>query len=260
MSAGEASGSLPRVPLVALVTGATSGIGEATARRLARAGFTVVVAGRREDRLATLAASITDAGGVAVPVRADLAQDMGRERLLTLIRENFGRLDLLVNAAGIMLSGPTLNTPSVDWDRMIDINLTGLVQLTKSALPLLTETARKSERGVVDLVNISSLSGRYATAENAAYAATKFGVVGFTEAIRREFSPHNVRVSVIEPGLTRTEIFEHQRAEGRDFFDRLTAGIELLLPDDLAEIIEFVVTRPRRVGLNEVVIRSIEQV
>jgi NADP-dependent 3-hydroxy acid dehydrogenase YdfG len=243
----------------ALVTGASSGIGQATARLLAANGAHVAVIGRRRDRLETLAAEITGAGGSAEVAAADLADPGAAANLVDDIATRRGRLDVVVNAAGIMFSGPSIDAPADDWQAMIDINLTGLVHLTKAALPHLVASAETSSRGVVDLINVSSLSGRVATAENAVYAATKFGVVGFTDAIRREFTKKNVRVSVIEPALVQTEIFGHQREAGQRYFEQIREGIEILRPEDIAEIIEFVVTRPRRVGLNEIVARSIEQ-
>lgn len=250
----------PRLPdTIALVTGATSGIGRATARLLAQDGALVVAVGRRQERLEELVAEIVGEGGTAEYVVVDLADPAQTDALTSGIVERHGRLDIVVNAAGVMMSGPTLETPAADWQKMIDVNLSGLVYLTKSALPHLVESATTSGRGVVDLVNVSSLSGRVATAENAVYAATKFAVTGFTEGIRREFTKKNVRVSVIEPGLVQTEIFGHQRESGRKFFESLREGIEILEPEDVAETIQFVVTRSRRLGLNEIVLRSIEQ-
>ncbi|MCU1529711.1 MAG: short-chain dehydrogenase/reductase [Frondihabitans sp.] len=244
---------------IALVTGASSGIGRATARILGGDGAHVVAVGRRLDRLEELVAEVTAAGGSAEAAVADLASPGASAALVDGIAERHGRLDLVVNAAGVMLSGPSIDSPADDWQAMIDINLTGLVHLTKAALPHLVASAATSGRGVVDLVNVSSLSGRIATAENAVYAATKFGVVGFTDAIRREFTRKNVRVSVIEPALVQTEIFGHQREAGQRYFEQIREGIEILLPEDVAEVIEFVVTRPRRVGVNEIVVKSIEQ-
>ncbi|WP_432561733.1 SDR family oxidoreductase [Kineococcus sp. SYSU DK003] len=256
MSARTLSGS------VALVTGATSGMGWATAEVLAAAGADVLAVGRREDRLHDLADRVaaTGAPGKVVGFAADLSAPGVPARVVTEVVGRFGRLDVVVNAAGVMYSGPTLDALDEEWQSMIDLNFSALAHLSRAAMPHLVEAAATGGRGVADLVNISSLSGRIATAENAVYAATKFAVTGFTDGLRKEFSPKNVRVSVLEPALTRTEIFGHQREAGRTYFEKIREGIEILEPLDVAEVVEFLVTRPRRVGLNEIVMRSIEQV
>jgi NADP-dependent 3-hydroxy acid dehydrogenase YdfG len=169
------------------------------------------------------------------------------------------RLDIVVNAAGVMLNGPTLKSPADDWERMLSVNLAGLMYLTRATLPHLVAAAEAGPRRVADVVNISSIAGRFANARVAAYNATKFGVTAFSESLRQEFSDRSVRVSVVEPGVVDTELFGHQSAPTQAHYDRLFAGVERLRPEDVAEVVTQIVTAPRRVALCEVVIRPTDQ-
>src|SRR3954469_3583775 len=165
---------------VALVTGASSGIGEATARGLAEHGASVVIVARRKDRLDTLVADIEAAGGTALAVEADITDRDQADRAVQAAIDRFGRLDILINNAGLMLLGPVVGADVAEWERMIAVNQTGLLYVTHAALPHLLTAAEDELRGVADIVNISSIAGRQAWANFGVYAMTKFGVNGFT--------------------------------------------------------------------------------
>ncbi|MFV0375020.1 SDR family oxidoreductase [Microbacterium sp.] len=244
---------------VALITGAGSGIGRACALRFARDGHTVVLAARSADRIDAVAAEIRGAGGRAETFPVDVADVSRSGELIDGVEREFGRLDVLVNAAGVMTVGPSLEVPIEQWQAMIDTNITGLIMLCRLAMPLLVKTAEHSARGVCDIVNISSLAGRSSKAHHNVYNATKWAVIGFSGALRQEFAGQRVRVSVIEPGLTATEIFSKQPPAARDYFAGITADKDILGADDVAESIEFIVTRPRHVALSEVVIHPAGQ-
>ncbi|MEV0484292.1 SDR family oxidoreductase [Streptomyces sp. NPDC050508] len=245
---------------VALVTGASSGIGQATARRLAAEGATVVLVARRQDRIDVLAKEIAEQDGQAIALAADLTDaDVTADIVATTV-ERLGRLDILVNAAGVMLTGDSTQAPLRDWEQMVDINVKGLLYVTKAALPHLVEAAVTSPRQVADVVNISSIAGRFAIPSGAVYNATKFGVTAATEAWRQEYARRNVRFSVVEPGLTETELFGHQQPAVQERMAARFADVEKLHADDIAEAVEYVVTSPRRRAVAEIVIRPTDQV
>lgn len=244
---------------VALITGASSGIGEATARQLAAQGAAVALMARRKERLEALAAQITAAGGRALVVAADISRQSEAVEAVELTVKKLGRLDMLVNNAGLMLLGNIYNAATDEWERMIDINLKGLLYTSHAALPHLLKAAEDSPRKVADLVNISSVAGRRARMGAGVYNATKFGVVAVTEALRQEVTGRHVRVSVVEPGVVRTELDSHMRAEIREATMRPFAGITPLESEDIADIITFIVTRNWRSAINEVLVRPTEQ-
>lgn len=244
---------------VAIVTGASSGIGQATATKLAAEGATVVAVARRADRLVALIAEIERRGGRAFAFTADITQSSAAADAVDFAMAELGRLDTLVNAAGLMLNGPSISSPVDEWERMVDVNLKGLMFITKFALPHLVATAAKSDRDVTDVVNISSIAGRAARATVAIYNATKFGVTAATEAWRQEFTRQNVRFSVIEPGAVDTELFGHGQAATQENYERMFAEVEKLHAEDIAEAVAYIVTSPRRVAINEIVIRPTDQ-
>jgi NADP-dependent 3-hydroxy acid dehydrogenase YdfG len=243
---------------VALVSGASSGIGRAAARRLAAEGAAVALVARRADRLDQLADEIRQAGGVALSITADLTDATAAEAAITRTVDELGRLDTLVNAAGVMLNGPSEDSPLEEWDRMVDINLRGLMYTTKCALPFLLKAAADSPRSVADVVNISSVAGRAAAPQVALYNATKFAVTGATEAWRQEFTTRNLRFSVIEPGRVDSELFGQKDGQEEGFVAAF-GEVEPLHAEDIAAAIAFIVTNPRRVAVNEIVIRPTDQ-
>lgn len=239
---------------VALVTGASSGIGEQTAVALASQGATVALAARRVDRLQTLADLLLEGGWNTFPLRLDVTREDQVHEALDEVDRRCGRLDILVNNAGVMLLSPVAEASTDDWRRMIDINLLGLMSVTKAALPFM----RRGGGG--HIVQIASLAGRIANPAAAAYAATKFGVVGFSESVRREVYKDKIRVTVIEPGMTATELGDHITNDGMkaNLAERL-ASIEPLRVEDIAAAVVYAVTQPPRVNVNEIVIRPTAQ-
>ncbi|GAB3881546.1 SDR family NAD(P)-dependent oxidoreductase [Kibdelosporangium lantanae] len=240
---------------VAVVTGASSGIGEATARRLTADGAKVAVLARRQERLAALVAQ----GAAALAVAVDITDRQQATAAIDHVVATLGRVDTLVNNAGLMLVGPVADAPPEEWDRMIDVNVQGLLNMTQAALPHLLQAAAEAPREVADLVNISSTAGRVARAGTAVYNLTKFGVNAFTEALRQELQPKRVRVSVVEPGTVDTELSSHIRDGVREAVQGQLAGMEMLRPEDIADAVSYIVTRDRRVAVNEVLVRASAQ-
>ncbi len=244
---------------VALVTGASSGIGEATARALAAQGAKVALIARRLERMERLATEIGGHGHTALAIEADLADQTQAIAAVDRTVDELGRLDIVVNNAGVMLLGPIENAPTEEWDRMIDLNLKGLINTTHAALPHLLAAAEDSARGCADVVNISSVAGRTAGAGSGVYNLTKHGVGAFSESFRQEFANRKVRSIVIEPGAVATELTDHVRDDVRELTRERFAKIEILQADDVADAIAYAVTRPWHVSLNEILIRPTEQ-
>ena len=244
---------------VAMVTGASSGIGEATARQLAAQGAAVVVAARRKDRLDTLVGEIGATGGAAHAIECDITVQDDATALVAATVERFGRLDTLVNNAGVMLLGPIVDAPIDEWNRMVSLNVNGLLWCAHAALPHLLQAAETSPRRVADLVNISSVAGRVARLGSGVYNLTKHGVGAFSESLRQEVTKRHVRVSLVEPGAVATELASHVRDEVRESVMQRFVGVERLEADDIADAISYIVTRPRRIAINEVLIRPTEQ-
>jgi len=245
---------------VALVTGASSGIGEATARALAAHGAAVAIAARRVERLDALAGTIAGDGGRALPIELDATDQEQAIAAVDRTVAELGRLDIVINNAGVMLLGPVVDAPTEEWDRMVAINVNGLLYVAHAALPHLLEAAEDGPRGVADLVNISSIAGRRATTGSGVYNATKFAVNAFTEALRQEVTQRHVRVSVVEPGAVATELSSHNRPEIREAIGRNFGDIERLQAADVADAIGYIVTRAQHVAINELLIRPTEQV
>jgi NADP-dependent 3-hydroxy acid dehydrogenase YdfG len=238
---------------VAVVTGASSGIGEATARRFSSEGASVALLARRAERVEALAEELGRDGGSAIALEADVRDADGMAETASRIADRLGRVDCLVNNAGVMLLSEFADRKADEWRAMIETNLLGVFQTTDAFLDQLTD-------GGGDIVNISSVAGRQTRATLSVYSATKWGINGWSEALRQELLDAGVRVIVIEPGAVRTELADHisdrsiqegiqQRYEE---FDAMEAG-------DIAEAIAFAVSRPARVSLNEILIRPTKQ-
>jgi NADP-dependent 3-hydroxy acid dehydrogenase YdfG len=240
---------------VALVTGASSGIGRATAITLAGEGASIAAVARRRERLDEL---VSEIGAKAVAIEADItAQDAGTEVVAAAVGA-FGRLDTVINNAGVMLLGPIDGAPIEEWRQMLEVNLWGLLQVTHAAIPHLLEAAQTSARRVADLVNVSSVAGRIAREGSGVYNLTKWGVGALSESMRQELAAKHVRVSVIEPGATYTELQEANRPEILAQIRSRQDGFELLDAQDLADAIGYMVTRPRHVNVNEIMVRPTE--
>ena len=233
---------------VAVITGASSGIGAATARALAAHGYRLALLARRVDRLEQLAAEL---GPTAVAIAADVTDRSALVAAADQVHQGFGGADLLVNNAGLMLLGPFSSAQRGEARRMVEVNLLGAMTATEVFLDQLRD-------GSGDLVNISSVAGRTARAGNAAYAATKWGMNGWSEALRQELQP-DIRVTLIEPGAVATELTDHitDRA-AKQGAEQLYAQLAITA-EDVAEVIAFAVTRPRRMTLNEILLRPTSQ-
>jgi NADP-dependent 3-hydroxy acid dehydrogenase YdfG len=242
---------------VALVTGASSGIGAAAATSLAAQGASVALAARRKDRLEALAADIRGQGGTALVIEADITEEGQATDVVERTVAELGRLDTLINNAGVMLLGPAADAPLSEWRRMVELNVLGLLYCAHAATPHLLRAAESAPRQVADMVNLSSVAGRAARIGNSVYSLTKFGVGAFSESLRQEFAKRDLRVSLVEPGATATELASHNRPEVLEslrgqFGQRMAA-------EDIADAISYIVTRPRHVAVNEMLIRPTEQ-
>ena len=240
---------------VAAITGASSGIGAATARALGAAGMAVALGARRSDRLDELAERIEADGGRALALPGDISEERHAKAFVEGAHEHFGRLDVLVNNAGLMLLGPVTGANTDDWRRMVDINILGLLYCTHAALPLM------GAGGGGHIVNLSSVAGRTATIGSAAYNLTKWGVNGFSEALRQEALHANVRVTLVEPGYVDTELQGHNEnpavTEAMEKFKQQTGKV--LEPEDIANAIVYAVSQPEHVSVNEVLVRPTGQ-
>jgi NADP-dependent 3-hydroxy acid dehydrogenase YdfG len=245
---------------VALVTGASSGIGEATARALAAEGAKVAVSARRLERLERLAEEIGKDGHTALAIESDITDQEQAIAAVERTADELGRLDIVVNNAGQMLLGPIEDAPTEEWDRMIDLNLKGLINTTHAAVPHLLAAAADSGRGCADVVNVSSVAGRIARAGSGVYNLTKHGVGAFSESFRQEFAARRIRSTIVEPGAVDTELSDHIREGVREQVRQRFADIEMLQSEDIADAIVYAVTRPWHVSLNEILIRPTQQV
>lgn len=244
---------------VALVTGASSGIGAASARSLAARGAAVALVARRRDRLAQLADELADLGGSGFVIEADITRPEHASGAVQDTVERLQRLDILINNAGRMLLGTALHSTTDQWDRMIALNVTGLLHITHAAVPYLIDAAATSPRRVADIVNVGSTAGRVARPASSVYTFTKFGLNGFAESLRQELIEERVRVSVIEPGTVDTELVDHLSDETRDAVRRQVTAIEPLQPEDVADAIAYIVTRHPRIAINNVLLRATTQ-
>jgi len=251
--------SLKLIGTVALVTGASSGIGHATARALAEHGAAVALVARRKDRLDALVSEIESAGGKALAIASDITDRANAEAAVRQTVEHFGRLDILVNNAGVMIIGPVVENEVEDWEQMIALNQRALLYMTKAALPHLQATAENGARRVADIVNISSYAGRVASPNFAVYNMTKFGVNGFTEALRQELGSGHVRVGVLEPGAVKTELNDNHQGAIRTEIEAFFESIEALEAEDIADGVVYMVTRPRRAAIGELWVMPTEQ-
>ena len=246
--------SQPLEGRVALVTGASSGFGEAIALSLAGAGAKVALAARREERLNALAERLRAQGGEALVLVADLAREDEAQRIVRETEARFGRLDILVNNAGVMYLEPVAEADLGRWRHMVELNLIGLIAASQAALPGMRQ--RKDGH----IVNISSTAGRTAGPGSAGYAATKFGVVGFSEALRKELIKDRVRVTVIEPGMAATELREHvAHPQTRDAVEGRAASIRQLESEDIANAVLYAVSQPPHVRIEEILMRPTDQ-
>jgi NADP-dependent 3-hydroxy acid dehydrogenase YdfG len=232
---------------VAVITGASSGIGDASARLLAQEGVHVVLAARRRERLDSLAAELGNAASVIETDVADMAQVRA---LFDHVRERFGGLDLLFNNAGLGINAQFENSDPDDWKKMIDANLYGVLNCTQAAIPLL-----RGRKGAM-ISSVSSVGGRYGVENWSVYSATKFAVVGFHDALRKELGPERIRVSVIEPGAVWTE-FGHNVSEA---MKNRREQLEALTSENIAQALVYAFAQPANVLVEEILLRPVLQV
>jgi len=235
---------------VALVTGASSGIGEGAALALAEAGAIVAVNGRRGERLDALVARIEAAGGKALALPGDVANEADARKAVEDTVAAFGRIDILINSAGVNEQGGIESLPLEQWHRLIDINLMGTIYTSRVAFPIM------KAQGAGDIVNISSTAGRRSGHLFAAYSTSKFGVTGFTEAMRQEGGAHGIRVSIIEPGATATEIAQSVTdPKWREFMHDHCHKEGAMETSDIVDAIMLVVQLPRRANVTRILIQ-----
>jgi len=239
---------------VALVTGASSGIGEATAQALAAQGAKIALAARRVERLDALVQRITDDGGEALALACDVADEAQVNAAVQAVQDKWGRLDILVNSAGIAVLGPVLGADTSEWRSVFDVNVLGLMYVTHAALPLM------KQQGGGQIVNISSTASRVAPSGMSVYCASKWAVNGFSESLRQEAIAYKVRVIVIEPGMVASEFSDKiAHTPARDAIAARFASLRALDSADIAAAVVYAVTQPAHVAVNEMVIRPSEQ-
>jgi NADP-dependent 3-hydroxy acid dehydrogenase YdfG len=241
---------------VVAITGASSGIGEATALRCARAGAAIALAARRADRIEALAARIEEEGGRAVAIPTDVGDERQARAFVEQAYERLGRLDALVNNAGLMLLGPVEGADTEQWRRMVHVNVLGVLYCTHAAFPVMKRND-PPDRG--HIVNVSSVAGRYARAGSAVYNLTKWGVNGFSEALRQEALHAGIRVTLIEPGAVATELISHNTEMVQQAAAQTFAGVEALRAEDIAEAVHYALSQPGNVAINEILIRPAGQ-
>jgi NADP-dependent 3-hydroxy acid dehydrogenase YdfG len=237
MKIGKLSGK------TALVTGASSGIGEATALALAAEGARVAIAARRLQRLNDLGERIRDSGGDALPIEADVTDEAQASRMVRRVLQEFGRLDMLLNIAGVGVAAPFQNTTSAEYRQMVDVNILGLLYPIHAALPAM------QQQGTGHIVVVSSGTGRYIH-PSVVYSGTKHAASAMAESLRREIGRENIRVTCVEPGAVKTEFVSHMRADVRAAVAERLGDMEQLESQDVAAAILYAVTQPQRVNVN----------
>ncbi|GAB3344463.1 SDR family NAD(P)-dependent oxidoreductase [Modestobacter lapidis] len=246
--------SQPLTGKVALVTGASSGIGAATAIALAEAGAAVAIGARRRDRLDALSATLSDRGARVVTLDLDVTDEQACTSAVARTREELGGLDVLVNNAGVMLLGTIVGADTDDWRRMISTNVLGLMYTTHAAIDGMVA------QGSGDIVNISSVAGRTARKGAGVYNASKWAVNAFSESLRQEVTGRGVRIGLVEPGAVATELTSHiTQPDAKAAAARTAADMRTLQAEDIARAVLYLVTQPPHVAVNEVLVRPTDQ-
>jgi NADP-dependent 3-hydroxy acid dehydrogenase YdfG len=238
---------------IVVITGASSGMGAAAARHLAAKGAAVVLGARRADRIEALVAEIVAAGGKAVAVATDVTRRDDLQRLVGAAVDTYGRVDVLINNAGIMPLSPLERVKVDEWDQMIDVNLKGVLYGVAAALPHMM--TQKSGH----IINISSVAGHKLFGGSAVYSATKFAVRALSEGLRQEMAPHNIRTTIISPGAVKTELLDHisetdVQKTNQDYVGQIGVPAETL-----ARLVAFAINEPEDVGINEILFRPTAQ-
>src|SRR3954449_1169602 len=244
----------PLADKVALVTGASSGIGAATALALAEAGAAVAIGARRKDRLTDLAARLRDGGARVLELDLDVTQEVACTEAVARTRSELGGLDVLVNNAGVMLLGTIVGADTEDWRRMIQTNVLGVMYMTHAAIEGMVA------QGSGDIVNMSSVAGRQARKGAGVYNASKWAVNAFSESLRQEVTGRGVRVGLVEPGAVATELTDHiTQPDAKAASQEMARTMTRLQAEDIARAVLYLVTQPPYVAVNEVLVRPTDQ-
>ncbi|MCC8409446.1 SDR family oxidoreductase [Mucilaginibacter sp. UR6-1] len=238
---------------VVVITGASSGLGEAAAKHLSALGATVVLGARRADRIAKLADELTNNGGKALAIAADVTELDQVKKLVDSAVEKFGRVDVIINNAGIMPLSPIDRLNVDEWNKMIDVNIKGVLNGIAAVLPYMKE--QKSGQ----IINTSSVAGHKIFAGSAVYSATKFAVRALTEGLRMEVKPYNIRTSIVCPGAVKTELLEHITEVDIQQANQDYVGSVGISPDSFARVVAFAISQPEDVDINEVIFRPTSQ-
>ena len=238
---------------VIVITGASSGMGEAAARHLASKGASVVLGARRADRLKALVADIVDAGGKATAVATDVTKRADVQKLVDTAVETYGRIDVLINNAGVMPLSPIERLKVDEWDQMIDVNLKGVLYGIAAALPYM------KEQKAGHIINLSSVAGHKLFGGSAVYSATKFGVRAISEGLRQEVKPYNIRTTIISPGAVKTELLDHISEKDVQQANQDYVGEVGVPAETFARLVDFAISQPEEVDINEILFRPTAQ-
>ena len=238
---------------VVVITGASSGMGEAAAKHLSKLGATVVLGARRADRIEKLAKEIKDNGGKALAFAVDVTQRDQVQQLVDAAVEAFGRVDVILNNAGVMPLSPMERLNVDEWDQMIDVNIKGVLNGIAAVLPYMT--AQKSGQ----IINTSSVAGHKVFNGSAVYSATKYAVRALTEGLRMEVKPYNIRTTIVCPGAVKTELLEHISEADIQQANKDYVGAVGISPDSFARVVAFAISQPEDVDINEIIFRPTSQ-
>ncbi|XAZ81993.1 SDR family oxidoreductase (plasmid) [Fibrella sp. ES10-3-2-2] len=238
---------------VIVITGASSGLGEAAARHLSSLGATVVLGARRADRIETLAKEIQDQGGQALAMATDVTQRDQVTKLVDAAVDQFGRVDVILNNAGIMPLSPMDRLNVEEWDTMIDVNIKGVLNGIAAVLPYMK--AQKSGQ----IINTSSVAGHKVFTGSAVYSATKYAVRALTEGLRMEVKPYNIRTTIVCPGAVQTELLDHITEADIQQANQDYVGAVGISPGSFARVVAFAISQPEDVDINEVIFRPTSQ-
>jgi NADP-dependent 3-hydroxy acid dehydrogenase YdfG len=238
---------------IVVITGASSGLGAATARYLSARGATVVLGARRAERIEALAGELTAKGGTALAVPTDVTRREQVQRLIDAAKQTYGRIDVLVNNAGLMPQSPLDRLKVDEWERMIDVNLKGVLYGIAAALPYM------KEQRAGHIINVSSIAGHKVRPGSSVYAATKFAVLALSEGLRQEVKPYNIRTTVISPGAVATELLD--TISEPDIAETLRQRTkDIALPAEaFARVVAFAISQPEEVDVSEIVFRPTQQ-
>jgi len=238
---------------VVVITGASSGMGEVAARHLATEGAKFVVAARRAERIDAIVADIIKSGGDAIAVATDVTKKEDMQKLVDAAVKTYGRIDVLINNAGVMPLSPIDRLKIDEWDQMIDVNLRGVLYGIAAALPYM------KEQKYGHIINTASVAARLVFPASAVYSATKFAVRALTEGLRQEVTPYNIRTTILSPGAVATELLDHISEQDIQTANQEYCSNVAIPADSYARIVAFVISQPEYVDVNELIFRPTAQ-